>query len=151
MTKETHEDCIHRDHQQSMPKLLLRTSVPRPNKLSHGSRNTQTWHGEHGRGLLGWKGGHLLPPSRTCGHMHVKPHVPALRPTQRCTQLPTCPASSSYQCEHMPTVRPDTTAHNAPSHTVDTLVKAHTERCQGARPQMCMGHTHTHPTHQGTH
>lgn len=60
------------------------------------------------------------------------------------------PTSFSYQCEHMPTVRPDTTAHNTPSHTLDTLVKAHTERCQGARPQICMGHTHTPHTPRHT-
>lgn len=49
------------------------------------SRNTRTGHGEHRRGLLSWKGRHLLLPSRACGHtpppptlkklMHVDPHA----------------------------------------------------------------------------
>lgn len=36
------------------------------------------------------------------------------------------------------------------SHTVDTLIEAHAERCRGARPRMCTGNTRVH-THTPRH
>lgn len=100
--------------------------------------------------LEGW----TPTPSLPCLWAHARETTGAF--TEAHTEMYTTayvkgsPTSSSYQCEHMPTVRPDTTANNTRSHTLDTLVKAHTERYQGTRPQMCMGYTHT-PTHTPRH
>lgn len=75
--------------------------------------------------------GQTPTPSLTCLWVHTHQllkryaHGPTRTFTEAHTEKYGTPTNTNYQCEHMPTRRPDTRANNTLSHTLDTLIEAH--------------------------